>query len=80
MCSTNMVVSCSIIAVTGLAGNAIGSWRDHGSKKLWLREFLPHDLGNTVRVMTYGYNTALDGTEKVDGVPVLATTLLDELV
>jgi len=27
---------------------------------MWLQDFLPHDIKN-VRIMTYGYNTKLDG-------------------
>lgn len=71
----------SIIAVTGLAGNAIGSWRDRESKKIWLREFLPNDIGAPVRIMTYGYNTALTGgTDRVDGIHALANALLEVIV
>ncbi|KAF8537282.1 hypothetical protein BDD12DRAFT_982249 [Trichophaea hybrida] len=53
-------VDYSIITVTGLAGHAYGSWRDRGSGRMWLQEFLPQDVKH-VRIMTYGYNTSLIG-------------------
>ena len=46
----------SIIAVTGLAGHAYGSWATE--QHMWLRDFLPSEMPN-VRVMTYGYNSQL---------------------
>lgn len=36
--------SFSIIAVTGLAGHAFGSWRSRGSPRMWLRDLLPKDI------------------------------------
>ncbi|KAA8909379.1 hypothetical protein FN846DRAFT_942526 [Sphaerosporella brunnea] len=54
-----------IIAVTGLAGHAYGSWRAPESHKMWLRDFLPKDFRNAgldVRVLTYGYNAKLVGS------------------
>lgn len=47
----------SVVAVTGLAGHAFGSWSiDH--QQMWIRDFLPRDIPN-IRVMTYGYNSQL---------------------
>jgi hypothetical protein len=59
----------SIIAVTGLAGHAIGSW-SLGSR-LWLRDFLPEDVP-TARILTYGYDSRLSG-------PSLASSTLQDL-
>ncbi|KAF8253373.1 hypothetical protein K440DRAFT_679374 [Wilcoxina mikolae CBS 423.85] len=53
-------IFADVIAVTGLAGHAFGSWRNHESCKMWLQDFLPHDIKN-IRIMTYGYNTNLIG-------------------
>ena len=50
-------VVADIIAVTGLAGHAFGSWAC-SPRTMWLRDFLPHDIKN-VRVLTYGYNSQL---------------------
>ena len=49
----------SIIAVTGLAGHAYGSWA-HSDQKMWLRDYLPKDVPNA-RVLTYGYPSQLQG-------------------
>lgn len=48
----------SVIAVTGLAGHAFGSWVHRESSAMWLKDFLPQDFPN-VRVLTYGYDTNL---------------------
>ena len=47
----------SIIAVTGLAGHAFGSWA-HSDEHMWLRDYLPRDIPN-VRILTYGYYSKL---------------------
>ncbi|KAF8251998.1 hypothetical protein K440DRAFT_595037 [Wilcoxina mikolae CBS 423.85] len=52
-------VVADVIAVTGLAGHAFGSWRDRGSRDMWLQDFLPQDFKN-VRIISYGYNSSLD--------------------
>ncbi|KAF8542620.1 hypothetical protein BDD12DRAFT_802693 [Trichophaea hybrida] len=50
----------NIVAVTGLAGHAYGSWRNRKTHQMWLKDFLPHDIKN-VRIMSYGYNSNLVG-------------------
>ncbi|KAL7267903.1 hypothetical protein RUND412_009495 [Rhizina undulata] len=51
-------IIADIVAVTGLGGHAYGSWRGKETKKMWLRDFLAHDLPNC-RTMIYGYNSNL---------------------
>jgi hypothetical protein len=51
---------CSVVAVTGLAGHAFGSWRSRETHQMWLRDFLPRDVRG-VRIMSYGYNSNLVG-------------------
>jgi hypothetical protein len=51
---TLIPIKCSVIAVTGLAGHAFGSWRNRETQAMWLRDFLPKDVRN-IRIMTYGY-------------------------
>lgn len=52
----------SVIAVTGLSGHAMGSWRNLDSQKNWLRDFLSEDITH-LRTMTYGSATSLvDGS------------------
>lgn len=49
----------SIVAVTGLAGHAFGSWRGKGDfSRMWLQDFFSEDLPNC-RTMIYGHNSAL---------------------
>lgn len=50
-------VQADVVAVTGLAGHAFGSWA-HDHHHQWLRDYLPMDLPN-LRVMTYGYDSEL---------------------
>ena len=51
---------CSVVAVTGLAGHAFGSWRSRETHKMWLKDLLPRDVKG-IRIMSYGYNTNLVG-------------------
>jgi hypothetical protein len=48
-----------VIAVTGLAGHAFGSWRNRETHKMWLKDFLPYDVQN-IRIMSYGYDSSLE--------------------
>ncbi|KFY96587.1 hypothetical protein V500_02378 [Pseudogymnoascus sp. VKM F-4518 (FW-2643)] len=53
-------VCADIIAVTGLAGHAFGSWA-HSAQKMWLRDYLPRDIQNRARILIYGYESQLHG-------------------
>ncbi|RDW62494.1 hypothetical protein BP5796_10796 [Coleophoma crateriformis] len=46
-----------LVAVTGLAGRAFGSWQGR-SGSMWLRDFLPQDVAH-LRTLTYGYPSRL---------------------
>ena len=54
----------SVIAITGLAGHAFGSWRSRIAterpidRPMWLCDFLPERFPNA-RIMTYGYDSSL---------------------
>ncbi|KAI9666509.1 MAG: hypothetical protein M1821_004445 [Bathelium mastoideum] len=50
-------IETDIVAVTGLAGHAFGSWAS-SHDVMWLRDFLPKDFPN-VAVYTYGYDSTL---------------------
>jgi hypothetical protein len=54
-----------VIAVTGLAGHAFGSWRNRETHRMWLKDFLPHDVKN-VRIMSYGYDSSLLGRSQAE--------------
>ena len=51
-------IEADIIALTGLAGHAFGSWAT--SSHMWLRDFLPKDLPKA-RILLYGYDSSLAG-------------------
>lgn len=52
----------SIVAVTGLAGHALGSWKAPGRHTVWLRDFLPVDIPDC-RILTYGYDAAVQNSD-----------------
>lgn len=56
---TSQSNSYSIIAVTGLAAHAFGSWA-HSAQNMWLRDYLPRDVSNA-RILLYGYPSQLQG-------------------
>jgi surfactin synthase thioesterase subunit len=67
-----------IVAVTGLGGHALGSFRSSGGASVWLRDFAPKDIPQA-RFITYGYNTAVTTSDSNQGIRELAHTLLDGL-
>ncbi|KAF8539938.1 hypothetical protein BDD12DRAFT_980660 [Trichophaea hybrida] len=58
-------IVADVVAVTGLAGHAFGSWRSRETHQMWLKDFLPQDIKN-VRIMTYGYDSSLVGSGRGD--------------
>jgi hypothetical protein len=68
-----------IVAVTGLSGHALGSFRSSDGLSVWLRDFAPEDIPRA-RFITYGYDTAVVASHSNQGVHELAHTLLDGLV
>ena len=50
-------IEADVIAITGLAGHAFGSWAA-SEHHMWLRDFLPRDFPRT-RILLYGYNSRL---------------------
>ncbi|KAG9570995.1 hypothetical protein KCU71_g790, partial [Aureobasidium melanogenum] len=68
-----------IVAVTGLGGHALGSFRSADGTSVWLRDFAPKDIPRA-RITTYGYDTGIVASEDNQGVHELACTLLDGLV
>ncbi|KAK5769453.1 hypothetical protein LTS12_000380 [Elasticomyces elasticus] len=52
--------TADLIAVTGLAGHAFGSWA-HTRRRMWLRDYLPGDIQRRARVLVYGYNSQVQG-------------------
>ncbi|KAF6811391.1 hypothetical protein CPLU01_15120 [Colletotrichum plurivorum] len=69
-----------IVAVPGLASHPIGSWKSsqRGSSKVWLRDFLPRDIPNA-RVLIYGYDTKLLGSDSRQSIEDMSIMLLNLL-
>jgi hypothetical protein len=67
-----------IVAVTGLAGHALGSFRSADGMSVWLRDFAPEDIPRA-RFITYGYDTAVVASNSNQGIRELAHMLLDRL-
>ncbi|KAF3073926.1 hypothetical protein CFAM422_003506 [Trichoderma lentiforme] len=67
-----------IIAVTGLAGHAFGSWKSKSKPDMWLRDFLPGSIPNA-RVLTYGYDTKLPGSRSKSSILELSRKLLESI-
>ncbi|KAI2624102.1 hypothetical protein GGS21DRAFT_532954 [Xylaria nigripes] len=59
-------VDMDVVFVTGLDGNAFGSWTSRATGLMWPREFLGDDLPNA-RVLTFGYNAKLLSNEPYFG-------------
>ncbi|KAL0631451.1 hypothetical protein Q9L58_009683 [Maublancomyces gigas] len=70
--------SVDVIAVTGLAGHAFGSWRSRNTGKMWLRDMIPIDLPNA-RILTYGYDTTLPGSKSNAQISEYANQFLESL-
>ena len=66
------------VAVCGLGGHAFGSFKEKGTSHMWLRDSLPKDLPN-LRVLLYGYESGLEGSDSNQNVSVIADTFLSHL-
>lgn len=71
-------ITVDIIAVTGLAGHAFGSWKSKNKPDMWLRDFLPETVPNA-RILTYGYDTKLPGSQSEAFIPDLSKRLLESI-
>ncbi|EXK24731.1 hypothetical protein FOMG_18558 [Fusarium oxysporum f. sp. melonis 26406] len=50
-----------LVAVCGLGGHALGSFKEKNGRFVWLRDALPSDIPNA-RILTYGYDTKLSNS------------------
>lgn len=64
-----------IVAIPGLGGHALGSFRSADGLSAWPRDFAPEDIPRA-RFITYGYDTAFGASHSIQGVRELARTLL----
>jgi hypothetical protein len=70
----------SIVAVTGLAGHAFGSWKSRTQNRMWLRDFLPLDLQQkkaNVRILIFGYDSELKESTSTSSIQEFSRQLLD---
>jgi triacylglycerol esterase/lipase EstA (alpha/beta hydrolase family) len=72
----------SIIFVPGLGGDYIETWQaDDEPGTVWPRDLLPvSDPDTNVKVISFKYNTSLNGTTSQAGIRDHAKDLLDRLV
>lgn len=68
----------SIIAISGLASHAFGSWA-HSDECMWLRDYLPRYVDNA-RIMIYGYTSELQHTSSFSVLQDYSRTFLHKLV
>ena len=61
----------SLIAVSGLASHAFGSFKERSESHMWLRDSLPRDVPN-IRIFIYGYDTQLEGSVSIANLDDLA--------
>lgn len=74
-------MKCSIIAVHGLGGNWLKTWRaDDGA--IWLRDRVPQLLAEKkiqARVLSYGYNADVIFTNTINTIDIVAGDLLSQV-
>ncbi|KAH8894167.1 hypothetical protein GQ53DRAFT_858785, partial [Thozetella sp. PMI_491] len=68
-----------VIAVPGLGSHAMGTWKSPKSDKIWLRDFLPHDIAG-IRILVYGYDTSLLNSDSRASIEDLGSGLLASLL
>ncbi|KAF4631578.1 hypothetical protein G7Y89_g6554 [Cudoniella acicularis] len=70
-----------VVAVHGLNGHYLNTWKTTnaaGEDIVWIRDFLPKQLPNA-RIMSYGYNSAVQFSKSVVGIGTFAEQLLEDL-
>lgn len=66
------------VVVCGLGGHAFGSFKEKGTSYMWLRDSLPKNLPN-MRILLYGYESGLDGSESTLNISGIAETFIGHL-
>lgn len=72
-------LTVDVVAVHGLNGDAIRTWTEPKSNKLWLQDFLPGNVEG-VRVMSFRYNAAAAFGNTTAEISDYANDLLGSLV
>jgi hypothetical protein len=68
----------SIVASTGLAGRAFGSWQ-HPNGTMWLRDLLPNDIKG-IRIFLWGQRSKMEDSLSHLTTDNLQNTLIDDLL
>lgn len=68
----------SCLAISGLGGHAFGSFKEKDGSYMWLCDDLPYHL-TTTRIIIYGYESQLHGSQSIQGLEALASTLRTSL-
>lgn len=74
----NLANKSSCLAISGLGGHAFGSFKEKGGSHMWLCDDLPNDLATT-RIIIYGYESQVHGSQSFQDLEALATTLRTSL-
>jgi hypothetical protein len=67
-----------VVVVPGLESHALGSWKSRDGHNVWIRDFLPVDVPK-IRVLLYGYDTALARSESKQSIVDLSKMLLESI-
>lgn len=70
-----------IVAIHGLNGHYLDTWTAkgaNGEKVIWLKDFLPNQIPDA-RIMSYGYNSAVQFSKSMAGISEFADQLLENL-
>ncbi|KAI1013658.1 hypothetical protein LB503_010485 [Fusarium chuoi] len=67
-----------LVAVCGLGGHALGSFKEKNGRFVWLRDALPSDISNA-RILTYGYDTKLSKSSAFQNLTDLGRALQIDL-
>ncbi|KAI5460811.1 hypothetical protein BGZ63DRAFT_445733 [Mariannaea sp. PMI_226] len=68
-----------IVAISGLGGHAIASFKEKGGDHMWIRDSLPVDIP-TARIMVYGYRSNVAGSKSMQNLEDLATSFYTALL
>jgi hypothetical protein len=78
---SDMEKAVDVVAIHGLNGHYLNSWTTTNAarqKVVWLRDLLPKQLPDA-RIMSYGYNSAVQFSKNVSGIATFAEQLLEDL-
>ena len=78
---SELAKAVDIVAIHGLNGHYLDTWTTTnaaGQKVFWLKDLLPKQLPDA-RIMSYGYNSALQFSKSVAGIGTFAEQLLEDL-